>query len=157
MFQEILQGGSGGGEKELKDLITPKLTSETASKAIKSNEYNSFYGWKAFDGIDNEDNSWIAGSNNRENEYIGFIFDKNVAVRKAIISIPSMVRLEQFRIEASNDNSFSNILYTSPTFVVTKLKATYLINEDLIEAKYWRVFAISASDNIIINEINFYG
>lgn len=155
MFQEILQGG--GGEKELKDLITPKLTSETASKVIKSNEYEFFYGWKAFDGIDNQDNAWIAGPNNKTNEYIGFIFDKNVAVRKAIISIPSMERLGQFRIEASNDSSFSNILYTSPTFVVTKLKATYLINEDLIEAKYWRVFAISASDNIIINEIYFYG
>ena len=156
MFQEILQSGSGG-EKELKDLITPKLTSETASKAIKSNEYKTFYGWKAFDGIDDNDNAWIAGSNNRVNEYIGFIFDKNVAVRKAIISIPSMERLGQFRIEASNDSSFSNILYTSPTFVVTKLKATYLINEDSIEAKYWRVFAISAPDNIIINEIYFYG
>ena len=155
MFQKMLQGG--GGEKELKDLITPKLTSETASKVIKSNEYLYFYGWKAFDGIDNNDNAWIAGSNNKANEYIGFIFDKNVAVRKAIISIPSMERLGQFRIEASNDSSFSNILYTSPTFVVTKLKATYLINEDLIEAKYWRVFAISALDNIIINEINFYG
>ena len=155
MFQKMLQGG--GGEKELKDLITPKLTSETASKVIKSNEYLYFYGWKAFDGIDNNDNAWIAGSNNRANEYIGFIFDKNVAVRKAIISIPSMERLGQFRIEASNDSSFSNILYTSPTFVVTKLKAKYLINEDLIEAKYWRVFAISAADNIIINEITFYG
>ena len=155
MFQKMLQGG--GGEKELKDLITPKLTSETASKVIKSNEYLYFYGWKAFDGIDNNDNAWIAGSNNRANEYIGFIFDKNVAVRKAIISIPSMERLGQFRIEASNDSSFSNILYTSPTFVVTKLKATYLINEDLLEAKYWRVLAISASDNVIIKEINFYG
>ena len=156
MFQKILQGG-GGGEKELKDLTTPKLTSETASKVIKSNEYGAFYGWKAFDGIDNENNSWIAGSNNKNNEYVGFIFDKNVAVRKAIISIPSMERLGQFRIEASNDISFLNILYTSPTFVVTKLKATYLINEDLIEAKYWRVFVISSTDNIIINEINFYG
>ena len=156
MFQEILQSGSGG-EKELKDLITPKLTSATASKAIKSNEYNNFYAWKAFDGIDDDDNAWIAGSNNRVNEYIGFIFDKKVAVRKARGSIPSMERLGQFRIEASNDSSFSNILYTSPTFVVTKLKGTYLVNEDFIEAKYWRVFAISAQDNIIINEIYFYG
>ena len=157
MFQKMLQGGGGGGEKELKDLITPKLTSATASKAIKSNEYDVGYGWKAFDGIDNESNSWIPGPNKRANEYVGFIFDKNVAVRKAIISIPSMTRLGQFRIEASNDISFLNILYTSPTFVVTKLKETYLINEDLIEAKYWRVFVISSPDNIKINEINFYG
>lgn len=140
--------------------LVPVMTSNTtpSGECFASTAQPSTPAYKAFD---NDDSSYW-GATSRVNQYVGYKFTSSTVVKyvKFVASYETMMRVKNFKIQASNDNSTWTDLYTGVYPNTQGYKFSINLNNNTAYL-YYRIYVIDNYDStenyyIRINEIQFY-
>lgn len=140
--------------------LVPIMTSNTtpSGECFASTSQTNTPAYKAFD--DNTTSYW--GASSRVNQYVGYKFASSTVVRhvKFVSDYGTMMRVKNFKIQASNDNSTWVDLYTGvyPNTQGYKFSADLNNNTAYL---YYRIYVVDNYDSsenyyIRIDEIQFY-
>ena len=140
--------------------LVPKMTSDTTpygeafgSGLDSGGNYHYYY---AFDKNDST-NAWL---NAPTNTYVGYKFTTPVCAKRVSIKTvyDQAVRIKNFKIQASNDNSTWEDIYSGTYADNTDLQ-TFALNNNLYYSSY-RLFILDnyhGSYNSVVSTLQFYG
>ena len=145
------------------EALVPAMTSNTTpiGEASASSELSSKYG--AFKAFDDTSENWCSTNQVLKNQWIQYKFTKPINVKSVDIKAAihnSNARIKNFRVEASNNGSEFEVLYSGTTANSDK-KQSFVFDNDKCYL-YYRIFVIdtyvTTTDSAIgIIRLQFYG